>query len=177
MNNTYDLVVNLNPAEICTAQQKGARVIGGRVMFYTKPEVEESNRLIRNAIEQSLRDSGVRFRMEQVKVGKGDRAKYKLKKVVADTIEKGVPVEVCVTFCFPFHANASRKRLANGQEYMTERPDLDNITKSVLDELTDLKVWNDDGQVVDLHIRKFRHTSPSIHLGITCKPPLDKCPF
>ena len=40
--NSFFVYVDMSPAEICTAQQKGERVIGKYIQHYTKPEVKRS---------------------------------------------------------------------------------------------------------------------------------------
>lgn len=39
--------------------------------------------------------------------------------------------------------------------YKTTKPDCDNYVKEIKDVMTDLGFWNDDNQVVDLHIIKY----------------------
>ena len=43
------------------------------------------------------------------------------------------------------------------------RRDVDNICKAVFDALTHAGVWNDDSQIMDLHVRKF---SPGAASGV-----------
>lgn len=170
----YKIEAQLNPADICTAQQKGARYIGGHIMFYTKPEVEKSNAMIRAALIEGLRPLVPKFRLRQDKIGRGDKVRYRIVPVMPTTIPKGVPVAVEITYSFPFQSNATKARKQKGREFMTERPDLDNLTKSVLDELTDIEVWKDDGQVVQLSMRKIRTHEPKISIDIETLPPLDE---
>ena len=42
----------------------------------------------------------------------------------------------------------------------TVRPDADNLVKALLDAMTRAGVWEDDAQVYDLHVRKFRAKTP-----------------
>lgn len=164
--NRFDL--KLSPVLLSTAQQKGACVIQGRISFYTKKTVAESNKRIRVALENALRDQGFRFRVEQYRAkGRGATAKYAMKHVLATGYERRIPVSVVITFRFPYPSNASAKRRACGQEWMTERPDVDNLAKSILDEMTDLKIIADDAQVVMLNLVKVRATEPGIEVAIS----------
>lgn len=151
----FRLELDLSPAEICTAQQKGARVVHGRVMFYTKDKVAKSNNKIYSAIVKEIKNSNIPLTTKL-------STKNLLHKVLENGIAKERPVAVIISYLFPFPKSATQKRIAKGAEYMVQRPDLDNLTKSILDELTALGFWVDDSQVVDCHTRKFR----SVQCGI-----------
>lgn len=151
----FRMELDLSPAEICTAQQKGARVVNGRVMFYTKDKVAKSNKKIHSAIVKELTK-------QKIPLSTKISTKNLLHKVLENGIAKERPVEVIISYLFPFPKSAPQKRIAKGAEYMVQRPDLDNLTKSILDELTALGFWVDDSQVVDCHTRKFR----SVQCGI-----------
>lgn len=158
----YELTLALSPADIRTAQQKGACVVKGRVMFFTKEEVKESNARIRLAIENELRKQGLRFTYKQTK----RTTKFSLKKIVADSIKKGSPVRVAIDYFFPYQSTATKTQKKQPFAWMTERPDIDNLTKSVLDAITDLEIYADDSQVCELAISKKRTAEPSIHIVI-----------
>lgn len=158
----YELTLALSPADIRTAQQKGACVVKGRVMFFTKEEVKESNARIRLAIENELRKQGLRFTYKQTK----RTTKFSLKKIVADSIKKGSPVRVAIDYFFPYQSTATKTQKKQPFAWMTERPDIDNLTKSVLDAITDLEIYADDSQVCELAISKKRTVEPSIHIVI-----------
>lgn len=161
------LELNMSPADICTAQQKGACTIAGRISFYTKKPVLESNRRIRQALETALRDLGFRFHVEQYRVkGRGATARYAMKHVLDTGYERRTPVSVGIEFRFPFPSTASAKRRARGKEYMTERPDVDNLAKSILDEMSDLRIVADDAQIAVVHLVKARSTQPGITVSI-----------
>lgn len=53
-------------------------------------------------------------------------------------------------------------------QFRTTRPDLDNLNKSIMDILTDLKFWNDDSQVAKLLLMKrwVRPEDAGIHITI-----------
>ena len=145
------LDVRLNPREICTAQQKGACVVGGRIRFFTKRSVAASNQRIKNAIVDAMRDFGiplaVSVRMERGKTVRTER--------VRDTIPRSRPVRLDVVYFFPFPTSTPSK-VREDNAWMVERPDLDNLTKSVQDVLTELRVWEDDAQVAAVHLEKHR---------------------
>lgn len=164
------LKVALNPDEICTAQQKGCRVIKGRAIHYTKDCVKDSNAKIRSAVETALRDAGFKFRYKQFKANRSNNSKYLLKKVVDNGFPKKKPLEAIIVYKFPFPKTASKKRLEQSWEFMTERPDVDNLTKNLFDALTDLCLIVDDAQIVSAPLIKIRNHSPAIEIIIMDTP-------
>ena len=68
------------------------------------------------------------------------------------------PVRVRVELVYPLR----RKDRARGEALLPhfERPDADNLVKSLLDSMTRAGVWEDDGQVHDLRVRKWRGRRP-----------------
>lgn len=68
------------------------------------------------------------------------------------------PAKVAVTLVYP---QRKTDRLPGGA-YLphTERPDADNLVKSILDAMTRARVWVDDAQVFDLRVRKWRGAVP-----------------
>jgi Holliday junction resolvase RusA-like endonuclease len=81
------------------------------------------------------------------------------------------PLEVSVYFGFP-NIQADKGKVMP----MTTKPDADNLTKSVLDAMTDMGFWGDDSQIVYLHICKFRTPSPFVGAVISPCTYIDK-PF
>lgn len=159
-----NLYLDLNPADICTAQQKGVRIICGHPAFYTKPQVVKSNELIRRALVKALHNAGVKTR---VSVGhSATTGKCWNAEVVASPIKKPQPVAVSIIYYFPFPSGASKATREKGFVPMTERPDLDNLTKSVLDMMTDCRLWDDDAQVTELTLAKWRTEKPSVSVHI-----------
>lgn len=73
------------------------------------------------------------------------------------------PVRLVFTACMPMPASASKKRRAAMQEGKighVVRPDVDNLSKQLLDAMTRLRFWEDDRQVVELVARKRYDENP-----------------
>jgi len=72
-------------------------------------------------------------------------------------------VRLVFTACMPIPASTSKKRRAAMQEGKighTVKPDVDNLSKQLLDAMTRLRFWEDDRQVVELVARKRYDESP-----------------
>ena len=64
---------------------------------------------------------------------------------------KDEPLLVTMAFTFarpPSHFKKSGGYRKGVKEYHTQKPDVDNIAKAVMDAIGDVKVWHDDCQVV-----------------------------
>ena len=72
---------------------------------------------------------------------------------------KDVPVKVCAGFSFP-RPHGLPKRVNS----KTTKPDLDKLVRSLLDAMTGL-VFEDDSQVVQLHVRKT-FGIPGVHVVV-----------
>lgn len=59
-----------------------------------------------------------------------------------------------------YGARRADRLTGDGMVFHTERPDADNLTKSILDSMTKAEVWLDDAQVCDLSVRKRRSALP-----------------
>ncbi len=149
----------LNPALLHTAQQKGVRIVRGRPFFYTKAEVEKSNLAIHTSLIKESGDAGLNFSLIPLE------CKYKIQ--LKNGIPQGRAVSVTIVYRFPFQKGATKVRLEKGWEWMTERPDVDNLTKSVLDVMTEVGFWKDDSQVVNLQTFKIRSTKPGIDIKVS----------
>ena len=67
------------------------------------------------------------------------------------------PVAVALTFWMPRPKSHLRKDgtvKPSAPEGHTQKPDVDNLAKAVLDVLTDLRAWEDDAQVHSLSITR-----------------------
>lgn len=72
--------------------------------------------------------------------------------------EKGQPIHVHVSFLFEIPK--SRTEL-DDYDYHTQKPDADNLTKLVLDAITQHGgIWDDDAQVVTCNVIKRWNTKP-----------------
>lgn len=73
------------------------------------------------------------------------------------------PVRLVFTAFMPIPASASKKRRAAmraGEIGHTVKPDVDNLSKQLLDAMTRLRFWEDDRQVVELVARKWYDEDP-----------------
>jgi Holliday junction resolvase RusA-like endonuclease len=91
------------------------------------------------------------------------RAEFKRRLPAGWRARRG-PVKVRVELVYPLR-KPERARLAgtSSSEMLIphfERPDADNLVKSMLDSMTRAGVWEDDGQVADLRVRKWRGLRP-----------------
>lgn len=138
-----------------TAQQKGVNFNVRR--FYTKTAVAaEKRRLIRN------------LRI-------WDGTDY-VPLVAKHPTPLTVPVHVSVKYVFPLTQELAKKHAAHLADPKFEaphgvRPDFDNSLKLLLDVLTGLRFWEDDGLIDDANIHKRRGTYPRIVIAIDqCRP-------
>lgn len=90
---------------------------------------------------------------------------------VFSTLHEAGPVRVSITFLFARPAGHYR-RGANAAElrpaapaHPATRPDIDKLTRAVLDALKTGGAYHDDGQVTDLDVRKRYATGATLPLG------------
>lgn len=74
-------------------------------------------------------------------------------------------VEICITFCFIRPKSVSAKK----RPEMTVKPDIDKLTRSVLDALTH-HAYDDDSQVVWLHVNKCYGLEEYIEIDVSPYP-------
>lgn len=82
--------------------------------------------------------------------------------------EKGAPLSVTIEFGMAIPKSTTKKRkneMLQGLIQHTVKPDLDNLTKAILDALNDL-AWHDDAQIVELNVNKVYTDNPYIQLSI-----------
>ena len=73
------------------------------------------------------------------------------------------PVSVEIAFWLPRPKSHLRKDgtlKPSAPEHHTQKPDVDNLAKAVLDVLTDIRVWEDDAQVHSLSITRSWVANP-----------------
>lgn len=110
---------------------RGAFVAGGKVRFFTRQPA----------------------RMEAAEMRAGFAAQ-----LPPGWTPSPLPATVEVALIYPARKS---DRLADDELHPhTTRPDVDNLTKSILDAATRAGVWADDGQVYRLAVSKWRGTVP-----------------
>lgn len=134
--------LGINPAELSTAQEKGVRIIKTRghtiPMFYKKAGMVKTERLLKAHLT--------------------GKRKGTIKK------DGNTAVELRLIYMFP-HTSSAPKWMREQVTFMTERPDADNISKSVVDCMTELGFWEDDSMVF-AHPAKYRAPHPCIKVEI-----------
>lgn len=85
-----------------------------------------------------------------------DNARIAMTREKFTQFDKDVPVSVCITFLMPRPKTVKR-------HMPTVPPDIDKLCRAVLDALTDVGVWVDDSQVVNLEATKIY--ASGIHIG------------
>lgn len=125
-----------------TAQQKGAFVIPGtnRIRFYTKKEVRQAENTWHAMLLPHRHESGA-------------------------TIEG--PVALGILMVFPYTASLPKLVTAAGRYVpLDKRPDIDNLIKSLLDTMTQMQFWRDDGQLYGATLYKFRGAEPRTEITV-----------
>jgi Holliday junction resolvase RusA-like endonuclease len=118
---------------------KGATAVGGKIRFFKKKKVRES--------ENTFHSLFFPHRPSVPFTG---------------------PVCLIIHLVFPWR-KSEKKSVINGYRLypVTTRPDLSNLVKTIEDVMTTLRFWNDDGQVSTLNISKQYGDNPGIKLNIT----------
>lgn len=79
------------------------------------------------------------------------------------------PVAVSAKFILPRPKRLMRKKDPEGELLHTSKPDSDNLLKAVMDVCSDIQLWRDDTQVVDVFVQKryaAKNGRPGMHLII-----------
>jgi Holliday junction resolvase RusA-like endonuclease len=71
-----------------------------------------------------------------------------------------VPVALRLLFVFPLRQSDKRAAREGHMIWHTETPDIDKVTRAVLDVLTASGVWHDDNQCAVLEVRAIRGANP-----------------
>lgn len=61
--------------------------------------------------------------------------------------------------------NAGVVKLSSAAEHIT-KPDIDKLTRAVLDALTIAGIWRDDAQVCDLTVKKVYSATPGVEITV-----------
>ncbi len=73
------------------------------------------------------------------------------------------PLCVCIAFALPrpkSHLNSRGDLRPSAPTFPVNKSDCDNLAKAVLDALTQIAMWQDDGQIIDLDISKRYALTP-----------------
>jgi Holliday junction resolvase RusA-like endonuclease len=130
------LIIPGEPATV-TAQQKGVNWKSRR--FYTKDPIKaESQRIYAHALHQRTKGPPL-----------------------------AGPLDVTIWLIYPLTKALAKKhadRLADDSFTLPHpvRPDVDNLSKLLLDTLTKARIWEDDSQACDLNLRKRYGVIPRI---------------
>jgi Holliday junction resolvase RusA-like endonuclease len=107
---------------------------------------------IKPQAKQSVR-GGKRFYTDPKKVSYVNELKRQIKKQVTEKLSGNILIQISYTFAMPKNWN-KKKKIENLGEFRPLIPDLDNLTKPVLDSLNGI-AFNDDSSVVSLHLYKY----------------------
>lgn len=134
------VTLKIDPAKLPSAQEKG---ISRNGVVYTKARVREAKQML----VRTIRDT-VAVARDQLELERGTRAVRRY-----HDAHEGRAWKVAITFVYRLKHTPKR----SAGEPKATRPDLDNLTKLVLDSLTEsMMAFADDGQVAVLQVRK-RH--------------------
>ena len=160
--NSFFIYLDMSPAEICTAQQKGERICGNYIQHYTKPEVKRSKAAIRQAVFEAGRIRNIPMCLKSKKIDGKIISVPCFMKTFTDC-----PIRLAVDYYYP--VNRPKKYMGKVL-WRTKRPDLDNLTKSIMDCLTDMELWQDDAQVACLMLTKREVDNGNGHITISADP-------
>lgn len=154
-----EIVLPVDPASLTTAQEKGVRIVktkSGKMIptFFKKKRAVENERLLTKALRPFAPKSP--YSCEGWFEGLG----------------------LFITYFFPYTSSTPKKIIGacNGGMFvpMTQRPDVDNISKAVIDVMTKCGFFVDDSQISELVLRKFRAVNPCIVISIVKQTAEDK---
>ncbi len=114
---------------------------------------------IRPQPKQSVRGGGKGFYTDPAKKEYVKALTMLIKSQYKRPAQSG-PLQVSIAFCY-------KRPKGQKSDFKTSRPDLDNLSKPVLDALTDAGVITDDAIVCRLCLEKFYHDSDCILITIT----------
>ncbi len=125
-----------------TAQQKGAFVRGGRVRFFTKAKVRRTEIFLAQLLAPHA---------------------------PAEPFDE--PVAVRIDWTFPYRTSERKSVVKAGLVVPHDRrPDLDNLGKALLDVMTALGFWTDDGRIALLATSKAWGRRPGIAVSVSPLP-------
>lgn len=140
---TVKFRLGIDPADLTTAQEKGVRIVrcGGKMipMFYKKLRAIANEKMISIAL--------LPYRPKEPIRNDGDTA-----------------IELRIAYLFP-HTTGTPKWKREQVTFMTQRPDADNLSKSIVDQMTKAGFWDDDS-MVNFNFSKYRSPNPCIRVEI-----------
>lgn len=157
------LDLDIDPATLPTAQQKGI-TRDGRV--YTKAKVLRAKR----RLVEALVEAAYRAR-NRIEVESGTLAVRR----IWEARDSGAPWSVAIEYVYDLKSTPKRM----GGLPKATRPDLDNLTKLVLDAMVEAGCFfEDDGQVVSLAtLKRHAHADPELgepaHIIVSARPIYD----
>jgi len=83
------------------------------------------------------------------------------------------PVALSLVFIWPWVSSdrtGIKQHATNGRVWHDRRPDLSNLVKTIEDRMVRLGFMLDDGQVVQLQVKKFRGDTPGIWVQLEPAP-------
>jgi len=128
--------LKMNPPT-ATAQQKGERIVGGRIHHYKKRRVADAEAILKDAL---------------------------LPFVPTEPIT-GKPILLIVCWCFPYTKSA-KKHLPGWTRFKITRPDADNLNKMLKDCMTDMGFWQDDALISAETVMKVYADEPGIEISV-----------
>ena len=85
------------------------------------------------------------------------------------------PLRLEMQFTFPYRKTERKANLGKAIA-CDKRPDIDNIAKGYIDQMTKLGFFVDDSQIVELHIAKYWFRLSGLAVRITSLQSSEKCP-
>lgn len=95
-------------------------------------------------------------------------AEYYKNTVRGFRFEQGTPIAIELEFGLPIPKSTTKKRrqdITDGYILHTKKPDIDNLTKSVMDALNGV-AWHDDAQVCRIQAGKYYTDAPCFQMII-----------
>ena len=142
---SFKYEVPIDPSVLTTAQEKGVRIVKGRngkcfPSFFKKAKAVQNEKMLMGVLKK--------YRPYEHPIVKTDNT-Y---------------IVLSIDYYFP-HKSSTPEWKRKFNLPMTNRPDVDNISKAVIDCMTKCGFWEDDSQL-SLRLAKFRSQNPRIEIGI-----------
>lgn len=143
-----DFFMEFEPPEI-TSQQKGVRIVVPNnpavkafPSFFTKPEVVKAEKAIAAHLSP--------FKPKHAFTG---------------------PLRLVTEWTWEWNKSEPKKNRVDGWKWRETKPDFDNISKLLCDQMTVLGFWHDDSQIVDARVTKRFGDRPGIRITLEALTP------